>query len=127
VVGWGTQPYFSEYAPDGTMLLAGELPGGIRSYRAFAADWAGHPADAPSLSARANPAGGFLLHVSWNGATAVDRWTVLAGASQSALQPVGSQPWTGFETTIAVNSTGPAFCAVALDRQGRELGRSQVI
>ena len=45
-VGWGDQPYFSEFAPDGTLLLNGQLPVGVRSYRTFAADWVGQPADA---------------------------------------------------------------------------------
>jgi hypothetical protein len=52
---------------------------------------------------------------------------VLAGANRSALSPVGSQAWTGFETAIVVNSEGPSFCAVALDSGGRELGRSPVV
>jgi hypothetical protein len=125
-VGWGDQPYFSEFAPDGTLLLHGEFPVGIRSYRAFVGDWVGRPAEPPRVAARRNPASGYVVYASWNGATEVDRWTVLAGADKSALQPVGSQPWTGFETAIAVNSTGPHFAAVALDRHGKILGRSAV-
>jgi outer membrane protein assembly factor BamB len=126
-VGWGSQSYFSQYAPDGTMILDGQLPVGVRSYRAHLADWVGRPADGPRIVAQANPAGGFAVHVSWNGATDVARWTVLAGPNGSSLSAVGSQAWTGFETAIEVNSEGPAFCAVALDARGRELGRSPVV
>ncbi len=126
-VGWGSQNYFSHFGADGTMLLDGELPIGVRSYRAYLADWVGHPADGPRITAQANPAGGFAVHVSWNGATEVARWTVLAGAQKSALTQVGSQAWTGFETAIVVNSEGPYFQAVALDANGRELGRSPVV
>jgi outer membrane protein assembly factor BamB len=126
-VGWGSQSYFSQYAADGTMILDGQLPVGVRSYRAHLADWVGRPADGPRIVAQANPAGGFAVHVSWNGATEVARWTVLAGPNGSSLSPVGSQAWTGFETAIEVNSDGPAFCAVALDARGRELGRSPVV
>jgi outer membrane protein assembly factor BamB len=126
-VGWGSQSYFSQYAPDGTLILDGQLPVGVRSYRAHLADWVGRPADGPRIVAQANPAGGFAVHASWNGATEVARWTVLAGPDSSSLSPVGSQPWTGFETAIEVNSDGPAFCAVALDAGGRELGRSPVV
>lgn len=125
-VGWGDQPYFSEYSPGGTMLLDGQMPAGTRSYRAFTQDWVGRPLDKPRIAARADPAGGFVVHASWNGATEIDRWTVLAGAHQSSLQPVGSQEWTGFETTIAVNSNGPYFVAVAEDANGHELGRSDI-
>jgi outer membrane protein assembly factor BamB len=126
-VGWGSQSYFSQYAPDGTMILDGELPIGVRSYRARLADWVGRPADGPRIVAHANPAGGFAVHASWNGATEVARWMVLAGPNRSSLSTVGSQAWTGFETAIVVNSDGPSFCAVALDASGRELGRSPVV
>jgi hypothetical protein len=126
-VGWGNQPFFTEFASDGSVLLDGELPFGIRSYRAVAADWVGHPADPPAIVARANPANGFIVYASWNGATEVDRWQVLAGSSKSSLEPMGSQPWAGFETAIAVNSAGPHFAVVALDQNGNELGRSAVI
>ena len=125
-VGWGGQPYFSEFAPDGSLLLDGQLPIGVRSYRAFTSDWVGRPTEPPVIVAKANPVGGFVVHVSWNGATEVDRWQVLAGPSASRLDAVGAAPWAGFETAIAVNSDGPSFQAVALDDRGRELGRSLI-
>jgi outer membrane protein assembly factor BamB len=125
-VGWGDQPYFSEFTPGGTMLLDGQMPAGTRSYRAFTQDWVAKPTSQPKIAARADPAGGFVVHASWNGATEIDHWTVLAGAHASSLSPVGSEEWTGFETTIAVNSNGPYFVAVAEDSRGRELGRSAV-
>jgi hypothetical protein len=125
-VGWGDQPYFSEFSPNGTMLLDGQIPAGTRSYRAFTQDWVGQPPQKPKIAARADPAGGFVVHASWNGATEIARWTVLAGAHQSSLAPVGSQEWTGFETTVAVNANGPYFVAVAEDANGRELGRSDI-
>jgi outer membrane protein assembly factor BamB len=125
-VGWGDQPYFSEFAADGGLLLDGQLPIGVRSYRAFTVAWAGKPSEKPTIDAKQNPAGGFVVRVSWNGATGVDRWRILGGPSPSKLKAVGSQIWTGFETTIAVNSDGPSFCAVGLDDQGHELGRSEV-
>jgi hypothetical protein len=126
-IGWGSQSYFSQHAADGTLVLDGQLPMGVRSYRAYMTDWVGHPGDGPRVIAQANPAGGFVVYASWNGATEVDRWTVLAGSDRAALTPVGSQAWTGFETAIAVNSQGPSFCVVAMDSSGRELGRSPVV
>lgn len=126
-VGWGAQSYFSQFTADGTMILDGELPIGVRSYRAHLADWVGRPADGPRIVAQANPAGGFAVHVSWNGATEIARWTVLAGSAKTSLSQVGSQVWTGFETAIAVNSDGPYFQAVALDARGHELGRSPIV
>jgi outer membrane protein assembly factor BamB len=127
LVGWGTQPYFSEFAPDGTLLLDGQLPIGYRSYRAFAGEWVGHPVEPPRIAVRPNPGGGTVLYASWNGATEIDSWTVLAGKREHTLDPVGSQERTGFETAIAVNSSGPYFAGVALDSSNKVLGRSGIV
>lgn len=126
-VGWGDQPYFSEFDSSGAMLLDGQLPVGVRSYRAFTVDWVGKPSGKPTIVARQNPAGGFVIRASWNGATEIARWQVLGGPSPSRLTTVGDQIWTGFETAIAVNSVGPSFQALALDSSGNELGRSDVV
>jgi Arylsulfotransferase (ASST) len=126
-VGWGNQPYFSEFAPQGALLMDGELPLNVQSYRAFTYDWTGKPAEPPQVAVRSNPAGGAIVYVSWNGATEIERWTVLAGKTASSLQAVGSQDWAGFETAIAVNTSGPWLQAVAVDRRGRVLGSSEVV
>lgn len=126
-VGWGSQPYFSEYGADNSMTMDGQLPIGMRSYRAYLVEWVGKPTDRPAVAARVNPAGGFAVYASWNGATEIASWTVLAGKSASDLQAVGSQPWSGFETTMVVNSEGPSFAVVAVDKHGNELGRSEVV
>lgn len=124
-VGWGAQPYFSEFSRDGELLVDGQFESDTRSYRTFLADWKGRPTDRPAIVARSDQGSGFSVYASWNGATEIDHWTVLAG-SEPSLEPVGSQAWTGFETTIVVNSSGPAFQVVAYDRHGNELGRSDV-
>lgn len=126
-VGWGAQPYFSEFAASGELVMDGQLPTGDQSYRAFCVDWTGHPEGNPAVVARRNPARGSAVSVSWNGATEVRTWTVLAGSSPSALEPVGSQLRSGFETTISVNSDGPYFAVTAQDSAGRQLGRSATV
>ncbi|MGH9104308.1 MAG: arylsulfotransferase family protein [Acidimicrobiales bacterium] len=123
-VGWGDQPYFSEFAPDGSLLLDGQLPIGYHSYRAYLRDWVGKPSEPPVAAARHNPAGGAVVYASWNGATAVRRWTALAGKDRASLAPVGSEDWDGFETAIAVSSSGPYYAVAAVDASGAELGRS---
>ncbi|MGH2844077.1 MAG: arylsulfotransferase family protein [Solirubrobacteraceae bacterium] len=125
-VAWGFQPYLSEFASDGKLLSSGQFQSAARSYRAFLVDWVGHPGGRPAVVATANPVGGFVVYASWNGATEIDHWTVLAGPNPQSLEPVGAQPWSGFETAIAVNTNGPLFVAVAYDRNGTELGRSEV-
>ncbi|MGH3237175.1 MAG: hypothetical protein ACRDOH_28730, partial [Streptosporangiaceae bacterium] len=127
LVGWGNLPYFSEFAQDGTLLLDGQFPVGDQSYRALSADWTGHPADKPATAARVNPAGGSVVYASWNGATELDTWTVLAGPSATALAKVGSQRRSGFETMITVNSEGPYFAATATDAGGHTLSQSDTV
>ena len=127
LVGWGNLPYFSEFAADGTLLLDGQFPVGDQSYRAFTADWAGHPADRPAVAARVNPAGGSVVYASWNGATEVDTWTVLAGTTAGALAKAGSQRRAGFETAITVNTKGPYFAVTAGDASGRVLAQSATV
>ncbi len=126
-VGWGSQPYFSLFTQDGQLIVDGQLPQGVRSYRAFAVDWTGKPDPSPTAVVRPASTGGFVIFVSWNGATRVHRWVVLAGESDDKLSEIGSQPWTGFETAIVVGSKGPKFRVVAVDRDGNVLGRSAVI
>lgn len=123
-VGWGSQPYFSEFAPDGALLLNGELPTPVRSYRAYTYDWVGKPTAPPRVAARSDPAGGAVVYASWNGSTEIGSWTILAGKTAADLEPVGSQEWSGFETAVAVNASGPYFSALATDAAGHVLRRT---
>lgn len=125
--GWGAQPYFSEFASDGDLLLSGSMPLGDQSYRTFTFDWAGHPTGRPAVAVRPNPARGSAVYVSWNGATAVRSWEVSAGTSAATLAVAGAQAPDGFETRIPVTSEGPYFAVTALDASGHELGRSATV
>jgi Arylsulfotransferase (ASST) len=127
LVGWGTLPYFSEFAADGMLNLDGQFPIGDQSYRAFTANWTGHPTDKPAVAARVNQAGGAAVYASWNGATELDSWTVLAGATATGLQNVGSQRRSGFETMITVNTEGPYFAVTANDAAGHALAKSDTV
>jgi hypothetical protein len=64
---------------------------------------------------------------SWNGATDVAAWQVLAGSSTSALSPVATAPRHGFETAIAVSGT-PRYVQVrALAADGTVLSASSAV
>jgi hypothetical protein len=39
VVGWGSLPYFSEFAPNGQLLYNAQFPTGVNSYRAYQFPW----------------------------------------------------------------------------------------
>jgi hypothetical protein len=122
-VGWGTQPHFSEFSADGRLLLDGNIEHGDASYRAFSQDWAGHPTELPAAAAR-HRTGGAAVYASWNGATQVKSWKVYAGKTQTSLAEVASARRAGFETAIAVRSTGPYFAVQPHDAAGRPLSRS---
>jgi Arylsulfotransferase (ASST) len=126
-VGWGAQPFFTEFDADGSVLLNGHLPVGDQSYRAFTADWTGHPTDKPALAVTANPARGIVAYVSWNGATEVASWRVHAGKRESSLDVVATLPRSRFETVIPANSTGPYFAVTAHDSSGRLIGQSAIV
>lgn len=124
VVGWGAQPYVSQFDPGGRLMWDARLPANDQSYRAFASDWVATPAEPPALVVGPNDARGATVYVSWNGATQVTQWRVLAGSEPTSLTPVATATVTRFETATAVTVTGPWFAAVALDHLGREIGRS---
>jgi Arylsulfotransferase (ASST) len=127
LVGWGNLPYFSQFTANGTLILDGQFPVGDQSYRAFTAAWTGHPTDKPAVAARVNPAGGSVVYASWNGATEVSTWTVLAGRTAEALAEVGAQLRSGFETMITASSAGPYFAVTAQDARRHVLGRSPTV
>jgi hypothetical protein len=125
-VGWGQEPYFTEFAAGGQIVLDGTFPGHYESYRAYLQPWTGHPTSPPALAVKsANST--VTLYASWNGATEVANWRVLAGADASHLQPVATANRTGFETSIVIKSGGPAFEVQALDSTGAVLGTSAAV
>lgn len=124
-VGWGQEPFFSEYSPSGQLLFDAHLPASYQSYTAFKFAWTGTPTWRPSLAVRAGSHGGAVAYASWNGATTVAQWRLLSGASPRTLAPAAIAPRGGFETAIALPSSSPRYVAVqALDADGRVLGAS---
>jgi hypothetical protein len=125
LVGWGSEPVFSEYAPGGRLVFDGRFPYGDYSYRAYRFPWGGDPVTRPALAVAAGVAGSTLLYASWNGATNVAYWQALAGLTPSTLSPAGARVrWRGFETTINRASRHPYWAVQALDSSGRVLGMS---
>ena len=61
-----------------------------QSYTALKFPWAGTPTQPPSLAVRAGSHGGLVAYASWNGATAVAQWRLLAGSSPHALTAVAA-------------------------------------
>lgn len=125
-VGWGTNPYFSEFSANGELLVAGRMPRGNPSYRMFAADWTGHPEGKPDVAVH-HRNGKAVVYVSWNGSTAATSWTILAGKSRSAMSTVGTAHRAGFETAIEVRHKGPFYAVQAHDSKGHVLATSAAV
>jgi hypothetical protein len=123
-VGWGSEPYFSEYDRSGKLLFEGELPGPNLTYRATLERWAGLPLSPPVGAVRQTHRG-TAVYASWNGATEVVSWRVLAGSGASRLTVVATRAKSGFETVIGVPPSYRSFKVQALDAVGRVIGMSR--
>jgi hypothetical protein len=129
MVGWGEVPYVSEFGAGGQLLFDAHLPAGYESYRAYRLPWSGDPSQAPALAAvRSSSGAGAIVYASWNGATNVASWRVLAGTSPSSLTPAGQAPRGGFETAVSLPRAGAGSYvqAQALDAAGTVIGVSPV-
>ena len=126
-VGWGQQPFYSEFSKTGKLLLSVRFPDPDESYRAFRYQWVGHPSGHPALTAV--PSGSATrVYASWNGATEVTAWRIWAGRSSHRLKLVAKKVGrVGFETARTVHSSGPYVKVQALDRKGRVIGTSRVV
>ena len=124
MVGWGQEPYFSEFSLEGDLLLDAHLPALYQSFTALKFPWSGDPTESPRLAMRPGADGGIVAYATWNGATAVEQWRLLGGATPQSLAPIATVPKGGFETAIE-SATTPAYVAVqALGAQGQVLGTS---
>lgn len=128
LVGWGSNPFVSEFSADGRLLSDTYLGNHHESYRAFTYPWAAVPADPPALATRRQATTGRpIVYVSWNGATEVSHWLVQAGAHPKDLRPAGIATHRGFETVIPLRSSPRYLRAVALNSSGRALGASRTV
>ena len=124
-VGWGQEGDLSEFGRHASLLFDASLPAGYQSYRALSYnDWTATPPSPPALALRGS-SGRAVAYASWNGATSVARWEVLAGASRAALRPLETVARAKFETAIPLRTASAELIEVrALDARGRVLGTS---
>jgi hypothetical protein len=125
VVGYGGVPAISEYAQDGALLFDANLPFDMSFYRAFRFPWRGRPLSPPAVLASRNDTGEeTIVHASWNGATEVAAWRVLAGKRSGALAVQTTIPDGGFESSTTLPKEYARVAVQALDSAGRVLGTS---
>jgi len=126
-VGWGSEPYATEFDAEGRVVLDVRLPHEVDSYRAYRSAWVGRPRTRPTLVVRRRDLDENRVSASWNGATEVAQWAVLAGDDASRLRERARAPRDGFETTIGVARGFRWYAVRALSRDGRTLGRSPIV
>jgi hypothetical protein len=126
-IGWGSQPYFSEFGEDGRLLFDARFSApNDESYRAFRFPWSAHPTEDPAVVVERGPEDEKpTLYASWNGATELASWEVLAGPGPGRLESLGSVPRDGFETAITAHTAEPYLAVRAQDGSGRVLGSSE--
>jgi len=123
LVDFGATGAVVEYRSDGQVLRDLRFQRGVQSYRATKAEWHAAPATVPATAVRPTD-GGSTVYVSWNGATEVASWRLLAGGNPSALQPLSTVAKAGFETPISSTVTGGLVAVQALDAGGHVLAAS---
>ena len=138
MIGWGGLPSFTEFDGEGHQIYDATFPKGVFNYRVYRLPWSGTPLTSPALAVRHKPPSltcpmdascpalaQLTAYASWNGATGVARWKLLAGSSAHALHTVATFPATGFETAIPAPSA-KHYEVRALDSSGRTLASSKL-
>jgi Arylsulfotransferase (ASST) len=124
-VGFGSEPFFSEFSSRGKLLLDASLPQDDGTYRTYRFPWSATPKTKPVIVAQRH--GTVSLYASWNGATRVAKWEFLAGSSAGSLRRIATARKRSFETQIDVSSSATVFAVRALDSKGHVIGRSDAV
>jgi Arylsulfotransferase (ASST) len=125
-VGWGAEPYFTEFSPTGEQIFDGHFHGAYQSYRVYRYPWTGEPDSTPSIAAT-DSSTRTTVYASWNGDTRTASWQLLAGSSPAALAPVASAVRKGFETAIAAPTKEKYVAVQALSSEGTVLATSKPV
>jgi hypothetical protein len=119
-------PAISEYGGGGALLFDAHLALDLIFYRGYRFAWSGHPLTPPAVAASLNnTAEETIVHMSFNGATDVASWRVLAGGRPQSLTAAATVPVSGFETSTVLPQRYSYVAVQALDSAGRVLGTSR--
>ena len=126
LIGWGQQPYITEFNARGQTVFEARFVGRNLTYRAYRFPWSGTPANLPAVTGQVS-GGRTTVDVSWNGATGVAQWVILAGTSADSLDGVKRYDSSTFESAIRIRSGERYVAAQALDAQGHVLATSPTV
>jgi hypothetical protein len=125
-IGWGPEPYFSEFSRSGQLLYDAHFHGSYQTYRGYRFPWTGAPAGPPTAVVSGSPSHQ-TVYASWNGDTRTATWRLLDGTSAKALVPVATTPRSGFEAALKPPAPAPYLAVQALDASGAVIGTSATI
>ncbi|HEV2592264.1 MAG TPA: arylsulfotransferase family protein [Gaiellaceae bacterium] len=108
LVGWGTQPYMTEFGPLGDVRFDAKFTGDAWNYRTFRNPWVGTPKAKPAVVVKKH-VGKSTVYASWNGSTQTAYWRIDGKTF----------PRNGFETVMSV--PGHPASVTALDKHHRPL------
>jgi hypothetical protein len=123
-IGWGAGiPNATEVLTDGTKLFEMRVDPAYRTYRQFRFEWSALPAAPPALVVITDTVTP-TLHYSWNGATDVAYYEILAGRNPQHLLPRGTQARTAFEDQTPLTGLLADYCAFQIRpiREGDQPG-----
>ena len=133
-MGWSEQATHSEHSADGKLLMDATMATEwLGSYRSYKFDFVGLPTRPPkavsaAYASTARNSTTTMVHLSWNGATEVDRWHLYkTTATGNPMIQIGSRSRTGFETTIAWDGYASYIMAEAIDKTGKAVGRTEIV
>ncbi|HTA15239.1 MAG TPA: arylsulfotransferase family protein [Solirubrobacteraceae bacterium] len=128
LVGYGGVPAISEFGQGGSLLFDAHLPLDMSFYRAFRFPWNGRPSSPPAVLANLSNTGEeTIVHMSWNGATEVTSWRVLAGKRPESLAALARIPDSDFESSTILPRKYAYAAVQALDSAGHVLGVSKPV
>jgi hypothetical protein len=129
-MGWGSNPYISEYIADGTAVYFARFSSeaGPASYRNYKANFTATPIDRPAVYAYSrNATAPTTVWTSWNGATEVRSWRFWTRrGNETEFKPESEVERSGFETNSTVAAGVESLYTEALDSEGRSLGKSGI-
>lgn len=134
-MGYGNNAALTEYTKEGDVVWDVQFGiignASVQSYRAYKQNWTGYPSWDPSIAATGNGTDDTTVFLSWNGATEVKTWALLASSSSRDLFNASSL-WknvtkAGFETNTTVGTGHRYIRAAALNARGEVLGATGVV
>ena len=105
-VGWGgSSPYMSEFSSAGKLIFDARFnPSDNNSYRSYRFPWSARPYYPPKIALTSAKGNKTKVYITWNGATDVSSWEVLAGSSPSSLSSVKTVHYNAFETSTKISN-----------------------